>query len=75
MFSEQTYDVIVVGSGVGGCGAAALLAKDHGKKVLVLEKAPHIGGRVYVRFELKSEPLARQWYRSLRQLLLGKFYV
>ena len=38
-------------------------------------KEPHIGGRVYVRFEHGSMPLAVQWYRSLRQLLLRKFYV
>ena len=43
---RKEYDAIIVGSGVGGCGTAALLAKDFGKKVLVLEKAPHIGGRV-----------------------------
>lgn len=35
----------------------------------------HIGGRVYVKFDLGSKPLAFQWYRSLRQLLLRKFYV
>jgi putative peptide zinc metalloprotease protein len=38
-------------------------------------KDPHIGGRVYVRFEHGSMPLALQWYRSLRQLFLKKFYV
>ncbi len=43
---KESYDTIVVGSGIGGCGVAALLGKDHGKKVLVLEKSPHIGGRV-----------------------------
>jgi phytoene dehydrogenase-like protein len=42
----KEYDAIVIGAGVGGCGVAALLAKDFGKKVLLLEKAPHIGGRV-----------------------------
>lgn len=43
---KKGYEVVVIGSGVGGCGTAALLAKDYGKKVLVLEKSPHIGGRV-----------------------------
>ena len=38
-------------------------------------KDPHIGGRVYVRFDHGSMPLALQWYRSLRQLFLKKFYV
>jgi putative peptide zinc metalloprotease protein len=39
------------------------------------ETAPHFGGRVYVRFEHGSMPMAFQWYRTLRQLLLRKFYV
>ena len=45
MSAYQKFDVIVIGAGVAGLGAAALLAKDHGKKVLVLERAPFIGGR------------------------------
>ena len=39
------YDVAVIGSGVAGMTVAAMLAKDFGKKVLVLEQAPFIGGR------------------------------
>jgi putative peptide zinc metalloprotease protein len=31
------------------------------------------GGRVYVRFDHGAEPLAGQWYRSLRQLFLRQF--
>jgi putative peptide zinc metalloprotease protein len=38
-------------------------------------KNPHIGGRAYVRFEHGSMPLAMQWYRSLRQLIIWKFNV
>ncbi len=38
-------------------------------------KNPHIGGRVFVRFEHGGMPLGIQWYRSFRQLLFRKFYV
>ncbi len=33
------------------------------------------GGRVYVRFDHGTEPLAQQWYRSLRQLYLRQFTI
>ena len=37
------------------------------------EAAPTgIGGRAYVRFDHGSEPLARQWGRRARQLLLSR---
>lgn len=39
-----SYDAIVIGSGIGGLAAAALLAKHGGKKVLVLERHYTAGG-------------------------------
>lgn len=45
MSTNQRFDTVVIGAGVAGLGAAALLAKDFGERVLVLERAPFIGGR------------------------------
>ena len=38
-------------------------------------QALNVGGRVYVRFDHGWAPLAVQWYRQLRQLLLHRFNV
>ena len=42
------FDAIVVGSGIGGMGIAALLAKATGRRVLVLEKHYTAGGFTHV---------------------------
>ena len=45
---SETFDAIVVGSGIGGLSAAALLAKYGQKKVLVLERHYAVGGFTHV---------------------------
>ncbi|MDD4910189.1 MAG: NAD(P)/FAD-dependent oxidoreductase [Candidatus Omnitrophica bacterium] len=45
---SNKYDVIIIGAGIGGLTAAAILAKN-GKKVLVLEKN-HVAGGYAVNF-------------------------
>ena len=42
---NEKFDTIIIGAGVAGLGAAAVLARDYKQKVLVLERAPFIGGR------------------------------
>lgn len=41
------YDILVIGSGFAGSVVADKLARESGKKVLVLEKRDHIGGNCY----------------------------
>ncbi|WP_415894451.1 hypothetical protein ACMXYN_08750 [Neptuniibacter sp. PT8_73] len=40
-----------------------------------IEEIGNIGGRVNVRFDHGYEPLAFQWYRQLKQLLLSRFEI
>jgi len=50
--AREKYDIAVVGAGMGGLGAAALLAH-YGYKTLVVEKLPFVGGRAS-SFEYKG---------------------
>jgi phytoene dehydrogenase-like protein len=43
----MSFDVIVIGAGIGGLGCAARLT-EHGRRVLILEKNNHIGGTSYI---------------------------
>jgi all-trans-retinol 13,14-reductase len=45
---DETYDAIVIGSGIGGLATAALLAKHGDKRVLVLERHYTAGGYTHV---------------------------
>src|SRR5580700_5846421 len=45
---DDRWDAIVIGSGIGGLAAAALLAKHAGKRVLVLERHYTAGGYTHV---------------------------
>ncbi len=50
----EKFDIIVIGAGVGGPTAGAILARKEGMKVLVLEKASRVGGRD-ISFAFKDE--------------------
>ncbi len=41
------YDYCIVGAGITGITAASILARELGKKVVVIEKRDHIGGNCY----------------------------
>ncbi len=79
------YDVIIVGAGVSGLYAAYQL-RDAGKRVLVLERQPRVGGRVVteehlghileygpMRFEADLHPRFDQLVREELALPLHRF--
>lgn len=45
----QAYDVMVVGAGFAGSVMAERLAADAGKRVLVVDRRPHVAGNAYDR--------------------------
>ncbi len=51
----MTWDALVVGAGIAGLGVAALLAREGGLKVLVLERHPRPGGRLMSYRDLPEE--------------------
>lgn len=57
---EETYDAIVIGSGIGGLTTAALLAKAYGQKVLVLEQHWTLGGLTH-EFERNTKDTRYSW--------------
>jgi len=63
------WDAVVVGAGVGGLSAAALLAKE-GLRTLVVEKDDRVGGRA---MSLRGEELSEKGADWYRQLLGGQY--
>ncbi len=59
--SENTFDAVIIGSGLGGLTAAALLAKN-GRKVCVIERNHSVGGAAsaFKKGSLTIEPALHQ---------------
>jgi len=50
------FDVIIVGGGIGGLIAGAILARKEGMKVLLLEKEKYLGGKIFSFEKSEFEP-------------------
>ncbi len=58
------YDVIIIGSGLGGLICGALLTKMEGKRVLVLERNPDIGGKIMSYGYLHDPDITEEQYKA-----------
>jgi len=45
--SERPYDYLIVGAGFAGSVLAERLASQHGARVLLIDRRPHVGGNAY----------------------------
>ena len=61
---NDNYDAIVIGAGVGGLSAGALLAKE-GRKTLVIEKEDRVGGRALTLNGEEVSDKGAEWYENL----------
>jgi UDP-galactopyranose mutase len=48
---KQPFDFLVVGAGFAGCVMAERLARGAGKKVLLVDRRPHIAGNAYDHYD------------------------
>jgi len=55
---RKTYDVVIVGGGLAGLTAAVYLT-DHGKRVLLVEKEPELGGLAFGGTQKNGIPFNR----------------
>lgn len=51
---EKVFDVIIIGSGIGGLASACILSQDYHKRVLVLERHSKLGGYTHI-FKRKAK--------------------
>src|SRR5687768_4176591 len=49
--ASHGFDYLVVGAGFAGSVLAERLASELGRKVLLVDKRPHIGGNAYDRYD------------------------
>lgn len=64
MADAGKYDVIIVGSGLGGLICGALLSKMEKKKVLILEKNADVGGKIMSYGYNHNPDLTEEEYRE-----------
>ncbi|RYY95326.1 MAG: FAD-binding protein, partial [Comamonadaceae bacterium] len=48
---QAGFDYLIVGAGFAGSVLAERLARGLGKRVLMVEKRPHVGGNAYDRYD------------------------
>ena len=63
--SNTEYDVIIIGAGMGGLITGAILAREAGMKVLVLEKEVQTGGRTISFGRHHPQPNAKEYRERL----------